>query len=304
MTSRIGLVGCGNWGSHILRDLVSLGAEVHVVALSEANRAAALKQGAATAVGRIEQVGTVDGYVVATPTATHAEVIEALIPTGRPIFVEKPMTSDVDEARRLASIAGERIFVMDKWRYHPGVEAMAAMAKSGELGRILAIRSFRLGWSNPHADVDAAWVLLPHDLAIAYEILGFLPAARAAWALFDGHPAADLVGVLADGEGPQVTIEVGSSHPVNRRSVLVIGSRRSVQLGGSYDDRLLIADNGSQQPTAFRERPIANDMPLLRELRAFLGHLQGGPPPRSSAAEGLLVVERIAALRRLAGFAD
>jgi hypothetical protein len=42
-------------------------------------------------------------------------------------------------------------------------------------------------------------------------------------------------------------------------------------------------------------------MPLLRELRCFLEHLRGGPPPRSSAANGLLVVERIAALRRLAG---
>jgi hypothetical protein len=44
-------------------------------------------------------------------------------------------------------------------------------------------------------------------------------------------------------------------------------------------------------------------MPLLRELQAFVDHLRGGPPPRSSAAEGLMIVERIAAIRRLAGLA-
>ena len=47
-------------------------------------------------------------------------------------------------------------------------------------------------------------------------------------------------------------------------------------------------------------RQISTEMPLLRELRAFLEHLEGGPPPRSSAAEGVEIVTRIAELRRLA----
>jgi hypothetical protein len=42
-------------------------------------------------------------------------------------------------------------------------------------------------------------------------------------------------------------------------------------------------------------------MPLELELRAFLEHLIGGPPPRSSADEGILGVQRIAELRQLAG---
>jgi predicted dehydrogenase len=45
--------------------------------------------------------------------------------------------------------------------------------------------------------------------------------------------------------------------------------------------------------------PISTEMPLLRELRAFVDHLAGGPPPRSSAADGVAVVETIEALRRL-----
>jgi hypothetical protein len=45
-------------------------------------------------------------------------------------------------------------------------------------------------------------------------------------------------------------------------------------------------------------------MPLLLELRAFVEHIRGGPPPRSSLADGLLIVERIAALRVLAGLKD
>lgn len=42
-------------------------------------------------------------------------------------------------------------------------------------------------------------------------------------------------------------------------------------------------------------------MPLLKEIEAFLHFLEGGPPPKSSAEEGALIVERIASLRELAG---
>lgn len=303
MTPRIGLIGCGNWGRHILRDLLSLGVTVHVVALAAAARTRALARGAVQAVERIGELdAAIDGYVVATPSATHAAVIDELLPGGRPIFVEKPLTTDVAAARRLAASAPERIFVMDKWRYHPGVEALAAMARANEFGRILAVRTYRLGWGNPHRDADAAWHLMPHDLSIALEILGYLPAARAAWTPVPGSPATDIIGVLANGEGPQVTMEIATSQPGNRRSVVVVGSQRSAQLSGSYDDRLTIADG---RPDGERGepygRPIGSELPLLREVRAFVDYLHGGPPPRSSAAEGLLVVERIAALRALAG---
>jgi hypothetical protein len=45
-------------------------------------------------------------------------------------------------------------------------------------------------------------------------------------------------------------------------------------------------------------------MPLLVELRAFVGYLEGGPPPRSLAAEGVRIVEVIEQLRRLAGISS
>jgi predicted dehydrogenase len=302
----VGLVGCGRWGRLILRDLVSLGACVHVVAPSEATRAFALGNGAVSAASEIGAIRpALAGFVVATPTSTHGTVIEVLIPTDRPMFVEKPLTSDVATARRLVATAGDRIFVMEKWRYHPGIETIAAMARSGELGRVLGIRCYRLQWSHAHRDVDSIWTLMPHDLSIVTEILGHLPAARAAWTPVAGRPGCDMIAVLADPDGPQVTIEVGTSHPLHRRSTLVVGERKVVQLGDAYDDKIVVMEGRPDGVASGpHELPIGTEMPLLAELRAFLHRLQGGPAPRSSAAEGLSVVETIAALRALAGLTD
>src|SRR5712691_7004904 len=118
----IGLAGCGAWGRNILRDLRALGCRVIVADPSEAARAGAIAGGAAGVVsGSDELPSRLDGLVIATPTGTHEAVIERLLPYGAPLFVEKPLTADPVAARNLARRVGGRLFVMDKWRYHPGI---------------------------------------------------------------------------------------------------------------------------------------------------------------------------------------
>ena len=46
-------------------------------------------------------------------------------------------------------------------------------------------------------------------------------------------------------------------------------------------------------------------MPLLAELETFIAYVGGsGPAPKSSASEGLRIVETIAELHRLAGLQE
>lgn len=301
--ARIGLAGFGRWGRLIFRDLVALGAEVHVAVPSQGSQQAALAAGAASACASAAELPDLDGYVVAPPTIHHAEVIEALVGRGRPIFVEKPLTNDAEAAARLVAAGADRIFVMDKWRYHPGIEELGRLARSGAFGPIRAIRSYRLGWGNPHRDVDAVWILLPHDLSIVTEVLGHLPTPRQAFAPPGVEPGADLFCLLQDDDGPEVRCEASALHPVNRRSVVVVGEHGSGQLGDSYDDRIVLAGRvgGVEITPENRLVDVGSELPLQRELRTFLDHLSGGPPPRSSAREGLDVVRTIERLRQLAG---
>ncbi len=172
---RVGLIGCGRWGRHILRDLLDLGCEVPVLARTSDSFDRARAGGATAIVADVAGLGDVDGVVVATPSSTHAEVVAEVLELGVPTFVEKPLASDPDAARDLAARASDSLFVMDKWRYHPGVLELARIARDGTLGEVVALHTVRVGWERPHADVDGVWILAPHDLAIALEILGTVP---------------------------------------------------------------------------------------------------------------------------------
>jgi predicted dehydrogenase len=301
----VALVGCGRWGRVLLADLVRLGCPTVVVARSEASRRRAAEAGAAAVVEEIGELPEVDGAVVATPTATHAAVVEALLPLGVPLFVEKPLTADVDDARRVAERAPDRVFVMDKWRYHPGIELLAQIARSGELGPVLGLRTTRVDWGNPHRDVDVVWILAPHELAIALEVLGEIPEPRAARAEGVDGRLAGLTALL--GADPWVAFEVGDRWSERRREVrLHCAEGVAVLVDGWVDHVNVYRGHGGPAETlpAPELRPISTEMPTLRELRAFVEHLSGGPPPRSSAAEGLLVVETIARLRELAALEE
>lgn len=290
----VALVGCGRWGQHILRDLIDLGCAVVVADPSDAARAHAAAAGAAVT-RDAQELPAVAGLVIATPTATHAAVLETLLPRGVPIFCEKPLTADGRSAAALAAGAGERLFVMDKWRYHPGVELLRDLARSGALGPVRGLRTTRVGWDNQHLDVDAIWILAPHDLSIAHEILGELPTPRTAVGERINGCAVGLLAVL--GGDPWLTIDV-SVAPGERRREVRLSCRDGVAvLPDAYSDHVEIL-----RPHAAPERcPLSSEMPLRRELRAFLAHLDGGPPPKASAADGAAIVHTLERLRGMAG---
>jgi predicted dehydrogenase len=304
---RIGLVGCGRWGRFILRDLLSLGAAVSVVAKDDDGRLA----GAAGAqvVPRLQDLPVVDGIVVATPISTHADVIEALLPRAVPIYCEKPLCDDADRARRLAAAGGGRLFVMDKWRYHLGVLALKEIAQSGELGPAVGLRTVRVGFGHSHPDTDCIWTLLPHDLVIAREIFGRALAPVAAVADRAGEEIMGLTSVLAaqgtaDG-GPWHVAEVGIRSPARRRTVTLLCRDGVATLEDAYADHIVVIANpppdvADADPRITR-RPLRVEMPLLAELSAFIGFLNGGPPPLSPAGEAVETVAAIVQLRRLAG---
>lgn len=299
MDQRIGLVGCGRWGRHILRDLLALGCEVPVVARSEESRKRAREGGANAIVADIGSLAGVDGIVIATPTATHAAVIEEALELDVPVYVEKPLTADIASARRLADAAPERLFVMDKWRYHPGVRELARIARSEELGPVVGVHSRRVTLGHRYSDVDTVWIHAPHDLAVALELLGSVPEPRHAVAETVGGELAGLTALL--GESPWMALEVSALAPGHRRELRLVCEGGVAQLDGGYAEAVVVGRAGGIDEESVEHRPIAGELPLLAELRAFVEHLGGGPPPLSSAADGVTVVERVAATIALAG---
>jgi predicted dehydrogenase len=294
---RVGLIGPGRWGQLIVRDLAALGAQVWAVALTAEDEARARARGAAHVVDSVAALPGLDGYVVATPEATHLDIVETLMPRDRPIFVEKPLGADVERAKALPAAARGLVFVMHKWRYHPGVQDMAQIVRSGELGPPAGMTLERLSWGGPEREASPLWVLAPHDLSIALHVLGEVP--RPVWAA--SHPLAPsgrgAMALLETSTGQRVSLSVSYDTPTYRRNIVLGCARGAVQLGDPMDDHLTIS-----RPDLEAERmPISLEPPLLRELRVFLEHLGGGPAPVTRLEDEIAILEAISQISQMTG---
>lgn len=290
----------------MLRDLLSLGVDVYVVAPSDTTRNYALQQGVKAAYADLGDMSEADGYVVVAQTSLHAQLIERLLPTGKPIFVEKPLCVDPDDARRIADQGRDRVFVMDKWRYHPGIRKIAGLVKQGDLGRILSVRISRMGWGLVHKDVDSLLMLLPHDLSILLHVLGDIPVLRSAVKTAALPEDGGMIAVLGSGNsGPMVTLETSIVTPEHRRTFTFVGEQATVQLTDSYEAKLLLR-RGPPGTLLTGTEVVSADgpLPLLRELEVFVEHLRGGPPPVSSVDDGRLIVERMHEIRAMLGLCE
>jgi predicted dehydrogenase len=194
----------------------------------------------------------VAAVAVATPAATHFDLMRAALEAGKHVLVEKPLTATVAEGEKLAALARQSGLVVmcdHTYCYTPVVRRIRDLIRSGEIGDIQFVDSVRVNLGLFQPDVDVLWDLAPHDLSILDFVLpdGITPVAVAA------H-AADPVGTgraclaylslwLSTGALAHVTVNWLS--PTKIRTTVIGGSRRTVVWDDmSPQTRLMVHDRG------------------------------------------------------------
>ena len=88
---RLGLIGAGRWGRIYMNTLDQM-ADVALSALASSNPQSRDLVGEDVALHEdwrdLVNAGGVDGVIVATPPASHAEIVHAALEAGLPVLVE------------------------------------------------------------------------------------------------------------------------------------------------------------------------------------------------------------------------
>jgi predicted dehydrogenase len=187
---RLGFLGVGWIGLHRMRAIVESGAADAVAVADPAGPAAAE---AATCVRGCAVVASldellragVDGIVIATPSAFHADQAVRALEGGAAVFCQKPLGRTAAEARRVvdAARAADRLLGVDlSYRHVTGMAEVRRLVQDGALGRIYAVD---LVFHNAYGP-DKPWFLDPrlsgggcvmdlgiHLVDLALWVLGF-----------------------------------------------------------------------------------------------------------------------------------
>ena len=153
MSQRVGVVGCGRWGSKHLHALENLAEEadiecivacdVNPIALArvEDNRIL-LHNDPHTLVEQFD----LDSVIVATPNETHYKLGTMFLNKGVNVFLEKPIATTFDHASSLVSTSvheGKTIKSGFLLRFHPCIIDARNQIRSGKIGAIQSIRYYK-----------------------------------------------------------------------------------------------------------------------------------------------------------------
>lgn len=210
----------------------------------------------------------------------------------------------ITRRRRAKRDRAGNVFVRHKWRYHPGVLALAEIARNGELGTVIGLRVTREQWGFPLRDVDPVWTQWPHVLSIALEILGTIATARCARLDRAGTEITGMTATL--GDSPWLVVPDTVRGLETRREVQFYCERGIARLRDSYADAIDVVHAASLEEMRaginVERRAVSIKLPLLAQIEAFLAFVRGlGPAPKGTAAEDASIVQAITTLRALAG---
>lgn len=310
----VGVIGCGYWGKNLVRNFHALGALAGVCDASPAGRVLASRL--APGVQIHEDVRSIladpaiRGVVIATPAETHAEVALAALNAGKDVLCEKPLALRFDDARRVATLAGDRglvLMVGHVLEYHPAIRRLQELIAEDQLGRIRYIYSNRLNLGKVRREENILWSFAPHDVAIILRLVGALPfqVVAAGGAYIQPNIADVTVTQLLFDNGVAAHIFVSWLNPFKEQRLVVVGSRRMA----TFDDvkgELMLHDQrvdvneGEPVPVKGQGTRIAyaSDEPLLLECRAFLDAIASRVPGLTGADSALGVLRVLEAAQR------
>lgn len=311
-------MGCGRWGRNIARVLARLGVlEVIVDPAAEALAAYADELGVRV-VGDLDAAFAegIDAVAIAAPAVDHAKLARRALEAGKPVFVEKPLALELDDAEALAKLALERglpLMVGHLLQYHPAFVRLKEMVASGEIGELRHITSHRLNPGAVRTEENALWSMAPHDFSMVLGLAGSEPDQVSALPVRVINPdVPDQYFVqLRFPSGLTAQVNVSWISPYKEHKLTVLGTTGALVFEDTAPERarkLVIyrdyVDTSGSPPRFVKGEgePVdwPADEPLEAELRTFVAAASGQGETRTGPDEAIPVLRL---LRRADGAA-
>lgn len=314
----IGVVGCGYWGPNLIRNFrtlpdcnVKLMCDVSAQRLKHMRSLYPEIEGVMDFDHLLNGAG-LDAVVVATSVKHHYAMAKASLLAGKHTFIEKPMASSSAECEELIEIArknGLVLMVGHTFLYSAPIRKIKEIVGYGDIGEIRYISSRRLNLGLFQKDINVAWDLAPHDIAIVLYIMGEPPTSVNCWGNAHVTPGVEDVTTMCVnfGQNRFATIQSSWLDPRKVREMTIVGTRRMIV----YDDmqpieKIRIYDMRVDRPPHYDNFAefqysyhygdsyipyIKQEEPLKVECQHFVECIQTGRMPLTAGKNGLQVVQ-------------
>ncbi len=260
------IIGYGYWGINLVRNTVNHPAfNVKYVCDKRPERLALLSSAypsikTTTDVQTIFTDSDIDCVIIATNPSSHFELADFALMHGKHVLVEKPFTTNVENAIQLIEKAekSDLILMVDHtFLYHGAVKKIKEIIDAGELGTIHYIDSTRINLGIFQNDINVLCDLATHDLSIINYITGELPISVAATGKCHIKTGIENIAYLTLLYNSNLIVHIHSSwsSPVKMRQMLIGGDKKMLVYNDIepsekikvYDSQIMLSDEHKEK---------------------------------------------------------
>ena len=304
----VGLIGCGGMGRSLAKQLVTI-ESARLVGVTDVNpeaAAGAAQEFGTQAIQSTEELLAQDGLdavVIASPGFQHRPLTELAAASGKHVFVEKPMATNVPDCDAMAAAAeraGITLMVGQVLRYYPTWWKILELVRAGEIGTPWAVTLTRIsggwgGWAQPWRNsLELSGGLLmevnAHEIDFMCQLCGDVERVYAEADKY-GEDAADYPNLyfvsLRFKNGAVGMLHSSSVSAVSDLSGKVQGSEGSLVYTNGFGSggEIRYARIG-EEAKVLPINEIEVEPPVRKELRLFVEAVQKGEPAPIPASEG------------------
>lgn len=321
---RIGLIGCGYWGSKVLKALMETsGFDVSQVCDQKPGRQEATRRQfpQLNVISDAEQIfndPSLEAVVLPVTTGMHYHLAKKALEAGKHVWIEKPMTMSSDEARELVELAETKnlqILVGHIFLYSAAVQKLKEVWPRFQ--PVISLDFVRSNNPPPGTEINVFWDLAVHDFSILFYLMGDQPYELEVWGAYHKHgELADVAeAVFHFSNKTTARVFVSWYSPIKIRTLNVATGAGLLQYndmdaaarvkihGLGFDTRVGAkeTDTAALQYGAGETTipPLDATDTLKRECADFLDAIRKNRPPISDGRMGLKVVETLEATDRL-----
>lgn len=311
---KIAVVGCGYWGKNLVRNFAELGALSSVCDANE-NSAQKVAQEYGVPSLILDQIlkSEIDGVIISAPAVQHFDLAQKALKAGKHVFVEKPLSLKVEEAKKLCELScdvGRILMVGHLLQYHPAFLELKRLIGKGTLGKLQYIYSNRLNLGKFRSEENILWSFAPHDISMILSLAGGLPENVYATGVCHLNPKVHDVTTthMTFKNGIRAHIFVSWLHPYKEQKLVVVGDRGMAVFddGLPWEEKLKLYPHhvswvdGLPYPEKADMIGVSIEIsePLKEECQHFLECIREGKNPRTDGWEGVRVLQVLDAAQK------
>lgn len=291
---KLAIVGLGIWGKNLVREFSKISNVVVCTSNGKKENIQWLKKNYPNIhysknFHELLQNESIDAVVIASPIKTHYRLSQNVLNVNKHIFIEKTISEDSKNARKLIALAKNRnlmIFVGHIFLYHP------ILKKLKQIHNCESITYLKLNWMKSGSfDEDILLDLVSHFFSIIIELLGAPKTVK----LLNSKKIISLCDIVSFELGftanKKCIIDINRVSNFKKRSITIVTKKNIFE----WDDNDLYKFNKRKQLFELMLKPKQTALEI--ECKTFIKNLNN-KPNYSNSEKALKVIQLIERCRR------